>query len=347
MKPTRSGSRKRFGFTLVELLVVVAIIGILVALLLPAVQAAREAARRLQCKNNLKQLGLAIHNYHDSHKTLPHMRGGPDGLRYGGSSWWRGGDFAGTVSMLPYLDQTAMYDQIDWSAAIPPFIGAFEPWAAQLDVLRCPSDVYPSTKMNGCGYGNYTFNVGTTMNDNFWAKTNGPFGWISYKRFADLTDGTSNTMAMAERAVGRKGTREVIGQAAIVGSDVSLNPIACLNAASGSNYRAGVTLSSFERGSTWAMGHPFWAATTTVLAPNGPSCYNRTSRGFSGDDNPSWDWGLWTAGSRHPGGCQVVMADGAVRFANEAIDTGTHIPPDFGVWGALGTISGGEVVSDF
>ncbi|MCA9208246.1 MAG: DUF1559 domain-containing protein, partial [Planctomycetales bacterium] len=330
-----------------ELLVVIAIIGVLVALLLPAVQAARAAAWKTSCKNNLKQLGLALHGYHDSHKVFPPMRGGPDGLSWMGSSWHRGGDFAGTVQMLPYLDQHAMYDSVHWNAAIPPFVSAFEPWATQLEVLHCPADSAPSPRMNNCGYSNYAFCVGTTAKDNFWGSTNGLFGWISYKRMADIQDGSSQTIAMAEKVMGRPGSREILGLGAILTTDVSVNPRACWDTATGRNYKPGISISPMERGATWAMGHPFWAATTTILPPNGPSCYNRTSRAFSGDANPSWDWGVFTPTSRHRGGCQVVMADGSVRFVSDTIDTGDLTPANHGVWGALGTIAGGEVIPDW
>ena len=161
---------------------VIAIIAVLVALLLPAVQQAREASRRTQCRNNLKQIGLALHNYHDLFGVLPPMRGGPDGLCYGGSCWTRGGDFSGFVPLLPQLDQSAMYNTIDWSKAIPPFIGAFPAWSTQLSVMLCPSDSVPALRMNDCAYRSYHFCVGTTIRDNFWGTTNGVFGWRSYTR---------------------------------------------------------------------------------------------------------------------------------------------------------------------
>ena len=348
----RSSAVRHRGFTLIELLVVIAVISLLIALLLPAVQQAREAARRLQCKNNLKQLGLALHNYHDTHGVLPPMRGGPDGLRWGHVVWWRGGDFSGRVQLLPYLDQSAMYNQINWTEAIPPFIRDFEPWTAkqQLSVFLCPTDVY-DPQGNDLGFCNYPFSVGTTIRDNFWKNptgTNGVFGWRSYHRLTNIKDGTSNTIAMAERAIGRWGSRELIGRAARLVTDVSRNPRACLATQNGDQYADNVVLSTTVLGGVWAMGHPCWSAVTTVLPPNSASCYDNTLGGFHGDNDASWDYGIFSASSRHSGGINVVMADGSVRFISDSIDTGNIRPPnDYGVWGALGTRSGGEVVGEF
>src|SRR5688572_16336833 len=119
--------RKR-GFTLIELLVVIAIIAILIALLLPAVQQAREAARRTQCKNHLKQFGLAIHNYHDTHRAFPRLTSGSQGTGFG--TEWRG--FSAHVMLLPYIDQAPLYNQIDFQ------------WHAETDTAATPTDPAPT-----------------------------------------------------------------------------------------------------------------------------------------------------------------------------------------------------------
>src|SRR5262249_6699496 len=129
--------RRKTGFTLIELLVVIAIIAVLVALLLPAVQQAREAARRSQCKNNLKQLGLALHNYHEQYKVFCNSRGGPND----GSG--RQGDESGMVQLLPFIDQAPLYQQIPSTVPNVCWDTGFAPWRAQIGVFLCPSAPVP------------------------------------------------------------------------------------------------------------------------------------------------------------------------------------------------------------
>lgn len=333
--------RTRSGFTLIELLVVIAIIAILIALLLPAVQAAREAARRTSCKNNLKQLGLALHNYHDTVGMFPHSRGG-----------WnlhRNGDFSGLIALLPYMEQAPLYNLID-DPPQHPYTQTYVPWQSQIGMLLCPSDTRPSTggAERTIGLNNYHFSVGTTINDNYCTSppancvTTGAFGFRSYVKLADITDGTSNTIAMAEVGLGNsRETRDIIGRAAYGVTGIATDPTICLATATNRRYNPGVNVSSWVQGSLWPFGHPFWSSVTTVLPPNSPSCYQQAT------DNPSAAWGIFSASSRHPGGVQVLMADGSVHFISENINTGSMVPPDFGVWGALGTISGGEPTGAF
>ena len=299
-----SNAQKR-GFTLIELLVVIAIIAVLVALLLPAVQQAREAARRSSCKNNLKQLGLAMHNYHDVTNNLPIAS--------------MSSTFAGSTSgyvwgraILPYIEQGPMYDA--WNENIEYHSGS------NLTLIRtiipgllCPSDPATKTWNNVPNY-NYAVNLGnTTVNStNPFNGVNHQGGTFKYSgstrgysyKFRDLTDGTSNTLLMAE-----------VRQGQIV-SDL--------------------------RGLTWYGPH---VGFTTHYPPN-TDIPDRLSSGFcrpsaglpcQGTDgsNPQ----NFSARSRHTGGVQVIMADGAVRFVSENIDIGT--------WRDLSTRGGGEVIGEF
>jgi prepilin-type N-terminal cleavage/methylation domain-containing protein len=188
--------RRHSGFTLIELLVVIAIIAILVALLLPAVQQAREAARRTQCKNNLKQLGLALHNYHDAYKMFPagHMESGWDGPSYRHQFSW-------LTYMLPYIDQSNVYSLIDFSqidlSTSAHQNPVFMP-AGTVDVATfiCPSD--PTGRNNEeWAPTNYLGNQGTLCQSRN-KEGNGVFGHNSWIRIRDITDGTSQTIAAAE-----------------------------------------------------------------------------------------------------------------------------------------------------
>lgn len=336
----RSRRYGRWGFTLIELLVVIAIIAVLIALLLPAVQQAREAARRTQCKNNLKQIGLALHNYHDVFNKFCDLRGGPnDGAG-------RGGDECGFVRLLPYMDQAPTYNQIPQNNTVPVcWDGTFKPWNTQLSVLMCPSSL-PTTLQGNVASKNYHFCVGTTINDNYAGATNGLFQFSQkgYKGMRDCTDGSSNTVAIAERGAGVQNSRSLIGNAAYGVGGFDTNPTLC-KALAGPNltYTTGTNVSSWGQGSLWPFGHAHWSAVTTVLPPNSPSC-------VSIGDNASNAWGIHTASSYHTGGAQVLMADGSVRFVNNNIDCGNYgagSPASFGVWGAIGTVAGGETTGDF
>ena len=228
--------RWKRGFTLVELLVVIAIIGILVALLLPAVQAAREAARRMQCSNHLKQFGLALHNYHDVNKTFPY------GTMPHGEPGWVTEYSKGSniLKLLPFMEQTPLYDQIDWVKMYAPATGTgsirrcrtwvtvtetWERWRRSqqdLTIYRCPSDDY--SNLPAISHSNYAMSMGNQLmpDGGFCPGLNGNnfntgpaghgdsgtgkgenisgvasrFNWSA--RFTDIKDGTSNVIAMGE-----------------------------------------------------------------------------------------------------------------------------------------------------
>jgi len=321
--------RFRRGFTLVELLVVIAIIGILVALLLPAIQAAREAARRTECQNKLKQLGVALQNYHDTYKVFCHGGGGPMHLTN------RPPETSGMVSLLPYLEQAPLYD-LWMSAYVVSWDNNAQQTTSPLPALLCPSDApNPHAGQERVAQKNYFFCYGTTIQGNYDQPTNGIFACRSYKKMADIFDGTSNTISMSERASNQQ--RRIIGN---VAWNSTYDPATCLSLAAGTDYVTTAQLSGWSSGSLWAFGHPHWNAFVTVLSPNAPSCTAHNN------DNLSNASGIFTANSRHPGGVNAVLADGSVRFISSDINS-TGGPTLYGVWGALGTRNGAEPISQY
>ncbi|MCA8992725.1 MAG: DUF1559 domain-containing protein [Planctomycetaceae bacterium] len=356
--------RSRKGFTLIELLVVIAIIAVLIALLLPAVQQAREAARRSQCKNNLKQLGLAIHNYHDVYKTVPMASGrdgGPGGRRQ-----------SGFVGMLPYIDQAPLYNLIANGGTRASVNGStnyngfsFVPWdnnhkavVTQIPMLLCPSDS-DTTAQNPRKKANYAFSRGDTCWDHSpnW-NGNGGRGIRGFfvgghnngnggtRRFRDVTDGLSNTIAMSEKVKAKNGSiyvRDGVIARGPAQSSYRNNPAICLSQVDAQGrYTVGV---GRWAGTRWMDGAPSFTGITTILGPNKPSCTDPGGDQRDGVHEPS---------SRHVGGVQVLMGDGAVRFISENIDSGNPAsanvisgPSPFGVWGALGSVQGGEPISEF
>jgi prepilin-type N-terminal cleavage/methylation domain-containing protein/prepilin-type processing-associated H-X9-DG protein len=366
------------GFTLVELLVVIAIIGVLVALLLPAVQAAREAARRAQCSNNLKQFGLALHNYHDTYQAFPPRRGGTAGYNTVGAADRFDGNYdrkSAFIFLLAFLEQQPLAEQVAGGnvvntngRVIPPGgpagwynNAAWTPWRAQLSVVLCPSDkplLVPSQQAKH----SYAFSMGDSVGDinatdYQWnvpnSLTRGLFaGSRQCKRFADITDGTSNTIAMSERCwANYTGTptgtgRDVRTAVARNVPSVLTNPGSCYALATGGRF-IGVPVKG-RFGDMWADGQAERVGFNTILPPNAPSCVADNN---GNADSPG---GVLNAASYHPGGVQALLADGSVRFVSETVDTGrTDLPPvtggqsPYGVWGALGSISGGEPPREF
>jgi len=353
------GVRARSGFTLIELLVVIAIIAVLIALLLPAVQQAREAARRTQCKNNLKQLGLALHNYHDTFLTFPFRQIGGNMPKTSNNRW------SGLVSILPQIEQGALFEQFQSASSPSDTVNtALQPWSAppgswqgytngqaphqqRVPAFICPSGTVKNGS-GGAGPTNYVFCVGDNWNFNN-ANPRGVFGVGSRATMGDLSDGTSNTILMGEIKIPTGTRTEGKGAINIMPSATTGTPLDCLNPSvwdsSLREFAAGVALRGEERGTRWADGGSFFAAFNTVLPPNaGPAC-------MVGDTDSGN--GILPAGSNHSGGAQFLLGDGSVRFISENIDTGNlGLRPsggqsNYGIWGSLGTKSGGEPIGAF
>lgn len=339
--------RSQRGFTLIELLVVIAIIGVLVAILLPAVQQAREAARATSCRNHLKQIGIALHGYHEVAGSFPPRQIGTIQQQYRSSA---------LVCLLPYVEQSALFQQIQQDD--------IEPWAAQAmahkssPLYACPSDSQgsdPTGHTGQRGYLNYLFSSGDTLASSGENTTptltvvgsRGMFGSIRCYRIADCADGTSNTIAVAEGA--RPTRTDEVGMRVLTSDPMNPSSCAAMLPAGSRTYSVPTWVADTTFGYRWADGAAFFTAVTTILPPNSASCFVGI---------PShWGTGVFSAGSRHAGGAHVLMTDGSARFVSDSIDTGslTSPPPapdsagrsPFGVWGALGSRGGGERVENF
>lgn len=336
-------TRVRLAFTLIELLVVIGIIALLMALLLPAVQMAREAARRTQCRNNFKQIGLALHGYHDVHRVFPYRQGGPE---KGGERW------SGFVSLLPQLEQPALFDAFQ-AAIADPALTDIRPWyewesngvvatAVVIPTLQCPSDIQDGPYEGQAG-SNYSFVAGDHWSSVLSDRPRGVFGFGSSIRLAEIADGTSQTILLSE-VVHPAGDR-------LLGDVARTVPLAwpqnCpdLTGWNGQQYAGSQYMTWFDAkmGYRWADGGATFTAVTTILPPNGPSCIENDS---------DWGEGILTPASRHSGGVHALLGDGSVRFVSENIDAGDPMAAPvesgrspYGVWGSLGTRTGGEAVS--
>jgi len=372
------------AFTLVELLVVIAIIGILIALLLPAVQAAREAARRMQCSNNLKQLGLAIHTYHDANKAFPPCRMGNARNPAGDPPYYAWGCVSFHVSLLPYAEQQAAYERITTvnddvqsnGNVIKNRTSFPAPWddlgcyKVKIPYLYCPSDgnaSQPSHVGNGNSRTSYVGSLGDETIELGEANRNPSRGFfpggsgvenntILVGTLATLSDGTSNTLAIAECVVGTRwqdgnvkgGVWQTLSEPA-TGAE-------CLQKRSPTDNSALTTtqgsIANYSRGQSFADGRGRILMFQTILPPNSPNC-------ASFPDHPGHGRGFVNASSRHTGGINALIGDASVQFISETIGTGSRMDDmtaferqpsgnsPFGVWGALGSASGSESVTAF
>jgi prepilin-type N-terminal cleavage/methylation domain-containing protein/prepilin-type processing-associated H-X9-DG protein len=321
---------RRRAFTLVELLVVIAIIGVLVSLLLPAVQAAREAARRTQCSNHLKQLGLAMHNYESSHRAFP-----PISPQHTGVS--------AQAQVLPFIEQGNLADLMDLSQPLmfgsgpnttlnPSYVGIQD---RELPVLLCPSDSGDPILVDGefrWAGTNYLLNAGSGVGMNYCESgsipTDGLFWRGSNTKFRDILDGTTHTILMAE---GLFGGREAVSQTVLT------DPRRQLKRVSGGGVctRTAEDLAAAPAAGYTGVRNGSWLRTTG---------FHITINGYFPPNSREPDvshHGQVVASSRsnHPGGTQVVFCDGSVRFVSETIQ--------LGIWRALFSRNGGEVIGEF
>ena len=352
-------SRERRGFTLIELLVVIAIIAVLIALLLPAVQAAREAARRSQCVNNLKQIGLAMHGYHDVNNCLP-MGGSQCVTGAGPLTYTSKQSISAHAAMLPYLEQNAVFNAINFSWGIdvgpPRPIAGIQSTAifAQIRAFQCPSDTYAGGIFASSN--SYFASVGTTTNLTNTGSTTAPAappmanlittGLFAYQQAIGLqaiTDGTSNTLAFSESTVanpnallGQIDTGLVSVTAAatsqFLDGAATVNQAATLAALAGcdSPWQMKSYTVDNQRGRNWVHGSMAFTLFNTIALPNS-SKWTYCSSSTSGSAATYGE-----ADSFHPNGVNALLADGSVKFLKSTIARN--------VWWAIGTKSYGEVV---
>lgn len=332
------------GFTLIELLVVIAVIGVLVSLLLPAVHAARESARRMSCANNLKQLGLALHNHASSQHEFP---SGVIRRKWEQQPTWSEGHWAWGIfsSLMPYIERSTLHDKLHLDK---PLLGAPPTFqilpehqdlvSTSVQLFLCPSDSGMVTDIRyrpvnyvaclGTGVETATQQAGTDTN------ADGVFFANSRIRPRDIRDGLSNTIAFSETTLGRGNP----GPDGYVVSDHSSSPMdvwaalmpwevtALSDSACESAAAFGVT-----RGNTWAATSHLSGFFNAYLPPNSQRSDCIIHFSFS----PGWV----AARSRHPGSVTVALVDGSIRSANESIDVG--------VWRSLCSRNGREVVGEF
>ena len=347
--------RYRRGFTLIELLVVIAIIAVLIALLLPAVQAAREAARRTQCVNNLKQIGLALHNYHSIHDTFP--LGASLGVESLPSTYLAKQNWSYLAAILPQAEASALYNAINFNFGVDTNPGASAYQVnqtainTQVKAFLCPSD--PNAGGTFKASNNYYGSIGTTTNlTNAGGSaaslaaypTTGMFGMQVCYGFRNCTDGTSNTIAVSEASVGNSSLKAMTKDVGLFGVSsipaAAILPDASTSLAStmlglqacNTAWQAG-TASQVDsvRGMVWAQGVMAYTLFNTVATPNSASwsfCGNIGTAGFTVYSE---------ADSYHSGGVNTLMTDGSVRFVKSSINLMT--------WCALGTKGNGEVIS--
>ncbi|MCX7408548.1 MAG: DUF1559 domain-containing protein [Planctomycetales bacterium] len=334
---------RRSGFTLIELLVVIAIIAVLIALLLPAVQQARESARRSQCKNNLKQIGLALHNYASTFDRLPPSMSIVPTVTTN-SSW----SIHGRV--MPYLDQGNFFSQIDlqqtWSSPTNgPVVNG-----RRVPVYVCPSDAKSNLPRNTSGVNlystNYGFNFGTwfIFDPTNGSGSDGMFYPNSSLKLEDAKDGTSNTLLASEVKSWQAYTRNAPPPSTAIPQSLA-EVVAAVNV--GLTDRIQVATADGTGHTEWANGHAHHSGFTTTMTPNMNVAWTFSGVLFDADfasrqegsNSTLASYGAITSRAYHVGMVNALLADGSTRSVSTNID--------LRVWRALGTRTGGEVVGEF
>jgi prepilin-type N-terminal cleavage/methylation domain-containing protein/prepilin-type processing-associated H-X9-DG protein len=374
--------RERSGFTLIELLVVIAIIAVLIALLLPAVQAAREAARRAQCVNNLKQIGLGLHNYHSTYDSFP--PGGLVGFRYDTHAWGINGSYGPYARMLGHLEQQPLFNAINWS--LLPDQDAYGTYAnstvtvMRLNVFLCPSDPPPSY----LGTGTKPINALTAPGNNYFASTGSSMEWGGYCGplsgpantcnglpngpfnaggaaigINSIVDGSSNTVACGEWRTGdglrananassvkvqiptdiimigsypagvKRNTASISMPSAALASGLLPWLQQCAQNAANPSMRFN---KSTTLGEAWSLPMPSYTLGNMLVPPN-PKTPNCSVASGNATNLP----GVYGLSSHHPGGANVLMCDGSVKFLKDSANIQT-------IW-SLGSRAGGEIIS--
>lgn len=340
MKVSLRGSSPRAGFTLVELLVVIAIIGILVGLLLPAVQAAREAARRMSCSNNLKQIGLALQNYHSAYNALP------------AAAYWKAGNmlsntaaeprnFTWIAGTLPFIEQQALYNSLNFSLPLLPqtLPNGDTIVSKNIPTFLCPSDpgFGGGPNRHGLAWSNYAGSEGY----DWWRRPSHPLSGVfnlnTYTRYSGITDGTSNTLAVVEAS-----TQGFQPNPGVAGHLKSGGGKARGGGSDNAVFRSLLLATNTNNDVTqaWQLPRPdgnvqgfWWRAAPYAMQPTFLHCFGI---------NNNWPG----ASSRHTGGAQAVYCDGSVHFLSDNIDYPGENTVGWargaGVWGALNTVTGQE-----